>query len=82
MSWSAFSSCCAAIALGVKLGVITRRGLWSILRMKPPEKEEERNPEETKGFEFGKRESEEEETSVLFSIIFSSSVSVSFGIFF
>lgn len=76
MSWSAFSSCCAAIALGVILGVITRRGLWSILRTMPPEKEEERNPEkaltEKKGLEFGKRETEEEETSVVLFSIFSS----------
>lgn len=59
--------------------------------MKPPEKEEERNPEkaltEKKGLEFGKRETEEEETSVVLFSIFSSllpffSVSVSFGIFF
>ena len=42
----------------------------------PPEKEEERNPEkaltEKKGLEFGKRETEEEETSVVLFSIFSS----------
>lgn len=80
-----------AIALGVILELVIRRGLWLILRKEPPQKEEEREPERVLrqkiGFEFGKREEEEtgetaDATDLLsiFSLFFS--VSASFGIFY